>query len=91
MCGICRDRGNLGDLVMRVCADILQVPIVIITSLESFPYTTFVPDGAIVTSSVYLAFNAAAPGHYDATQSVGKCSNSYYFLNVSCLLPKSCS
>lgn len=36
--------GNLGDLVVRVCADVLHVPIVVITSLASFPYTTFLPD-----------------------------------------------
>ena len=30
--------GNLGDLVVRVCADVLHVPIVVITSLASFPY-----------------------------------------------------
>lgn len=33
--------GNLGDLVVRVCVDVLHVPIVVITSLTSFPYTTF--------------------------------------------------
>lgn len=34
--------GNLGDLVIRVCADMLQIPVVVITSLASFPYTSFV-------------------------------------------------
>ena len=60
--------GNLGDLVVRVCADVLHVPIVVITSLASFPYTTFLPDSVMVTTPLYLAYDATACGHYDATR-----------------------
>lgn len=60
--------GNLGDLVVRVCADVLHVPIVVITSLASFPYTTFLPDSVLVITPLYLAYDATACGHYDATR-----------------------
>ena len=64
--------GNLGDLVVRVCADLLQVPIVVITSLASFPYTTFLPDSVMVSTPLYLAYDATACGHYDATRKQGE-------------------
>ena len=60
--------GNLGDLVVRVCANVLHVPIVVITSLASFPYTTFLPDSVLVITPLYLAYDATACGHYDATR-----------------------
>ena len=64
--------GNLGDLVVRVCADVLQIPVVVITSLASFPYTSFVPADLIATTPLYLAFDATACGHYDATKKQGE-------------------
>ena len=51
-----------------VCAHVLYVPIVVIRSLASFPYTTFLPDSVMVTTAVYLAYDATARGHYAATR-----------------------
>ena len=71
-----RERGmfcsNLGDLVVRFCAEILKILIVVITSLASFPYTSFVPDGVMATTPLYIAYDATACGHYDATMKQGE-------------------
>ena len=62
----------MGNLVVRVCADLIQVPIVVITSLASFPYTTFLPDSVMVSTRLYLAYDATACRHYDATRKQGE-------------------
>ena len=49
-------------------SNVLHVPIVVITSLASFPYTTFLPDSVMVTTPLYLTYDATACGHYDATR-----------------------
>ena len=77
--------GEVGDLVMKVCSDILQIPILVITSMPRHSYVPFIPDEMVVTSTLYVAFNAFGPGHYDGTgpttlQEQGKF---YYGLNIS--------
>ena len=77
--------GEVGDLVMKVCSDILQIPILVITSMPRHSYVPFIPDEMVVTSTLYVAFNAFGPGHYDGTrpmilQEQGKL---YYGLNIS--------
>ena len=70
------DRGGI------VCADVLHVPIVVITSLASFPYTPFLPDSVMVTTPLYLAYDATACGHYDATRKlVGECGSLVGYLS----------
>ena len=51
-----------------VCADVLHVPVVVITSFAPFRYTTFLPDSVMVTTGLYLTYDATACGHYDATR-----------------------
>ena len=77
--------GEVGDLVMKVCYDILQIPILVITSMPRHSYVPFIPDEMVVTSTLYVAFNAFGPGHYYGTppttlQEQGKV---YYGLNIS--------
>lgn len=59
--------GDVGDLVIKVCSDILQTPIIIITSIHGAPYVPFIPDDAVTDEVLYLAYNAFGPGHYDGT------------------------
>ena len=48
--------GEVGDLVMKVCSDLLQIPL------------PFIPDQVVATSTLYAAFNAFGPDHYDRTR-----------------------
>ena len=36
--------GDVGDLVMKVCSDLLQIPILVVTSMPSGSYVPFIPD-----------------------------------------------
>ena len=58
---------EIGDLVMKVCCNVLKVSIIIITSSRSTPVVPFVPDSPLNTTPIYIAFHYYGPGHYDAT------------------------
>ena len=60
--------GDIGDLVIKVCSDFLQIPILVVTSINGSPYVPFIPDETVTTKPIYIAFNAYGPGHYDETQ-----------------------
>lgn len=59
--------GDVGDLVIKVCSDILQVPIIVVTSIVGSPYVPFMPDDAVINKPIYLAYQAFGAGHYDGT------------------------
>ena len=69
--------GEVGDLVMKVCSDLLQIPILVVTSMPSYSYVPFIPDQAVATSTLYVAFNAFGPGHYDGTRQVTRVLGKY--------------
>ena len=77
--------GEVGDLVMKVCSDILQIPILVITSMPRHSYVPLIPDEMVVTSTLYVAFNAFGPGHYDGTRptTLQEKGKFYYGLNPS--------
>ena len=60
--------GDIGDLVIKVCSDFPQIPIIVVTSINGSPYVPFIPDESVITKPIYIAFNAYGPGHYDGTQ-----------------------
>ena len=62
--------GDIGDLVIKVCSDFLQVPIIVVTSINGSPYVPFIPDEAVITKPIYIAFNTYGPGHYDGTRAI---------------------
>lgn len=65
--------GDVGDLVIKVCADILKVSIFIVTSLNGKPYVgPFVPDETFIEQSLYITYTAFGPGHYDCTMSIAR-------------------
>ena len=60
--------GDIGDLVIKICSDFLQIPILVVNSINGSPYVPFIPDEQVPTKAIYIAFNAYGPGHYDGTQ-----------------------
>ena len=56
---------NLGDAMLLGLSNVLRIPIVVFTSVESWPYFTIHPRTAPVDSRpILLAFLQAGPGHY---------------------------
>ena len=62
---------RLGDLVMKTCAQILQIPIMVITSSEAVTELPFVPDRFSSKESVFVALHYYGAGHYDSTKKAG--------------------
>ncbi len=58
---------NLADLCVKVCANVLGLPIVVITSYPSAPHFSVFPTEMIFSKPIYIAFNHTSPGHYDGT------------------------
>lgn len=67
----------LGDFVMKVCAEILRVPIMVVTSLTSLPYIPFLPSRPLSSTFIHVAYHYYGAGHYDATKphDLGKINN----------------
>ena len=59
---------DVGDLVIRVLADILSVPVLIISSSVDNPVKPILPENAVVPFPLYLALDDSSVGHYDATK-----------------------
>lgn len=59
---------DIGDLCIKVCANVLQVPIIVIPSLANVKFIPFLPSKFTSAYPVYIAYNHSAPGHYDATE-----------------------
>lgn len=62
--------GEVGDLVIKVCSDILRVPIMDITSIVGTPYLPFIPDESVTDQPLFIAFTASGAGHYDGTNKI---------------------
>ena len=59
--------GDVGDLVIKVCSDLLRIPIIVVTSLNGTPFVPFIPDDAVTDRAIYIGYTAFGPGHYDGT------------------------
>ena len=62
----------IGDLVMRVCAQFLRVPIMVVTSLNSLPCVPFLSSNPLSSKPIFVAYHYYGAGHYDATKPLGK-------------------
>lgn len=59
---------GIGDLLINLCADVLGLPIVLLTSLKDMDvYIQFPRRHQITSLPIYLCYNADGPGHYDGT------------------------
>lgn len=63
---------DIGDLCVKVCANLLQVPIIVVPSLPNVKFFPFLPTKFTSTTPIYVAYNHTGPGHYDGTK--GKCT-----------------
>ena len=61
---------EIGDLVIKVCGQLLKIPIIVVTSSENFHYAPFIPGRTLTSKCIYFAFHYYGAGHYDATRSV---------------------
>lgn len=61
----------IGDVVMRVCAQLLRVPIMVVTSLNSLPCVPFIPSNPLSSKPIFVAYHYYGAGHYDATTPLG--------------------
>ena len=61
---------EIGDLVMKVCCNVLKVSIIIITSSRSTPVVPFVLDNPLSTTPIYIAFHYWGADHHDATNQI---------------------
>ena len=57
----------VGDLVPRVCCDLLRVPITIFTPIQPQDETEFMPDRLLTNSPIFIVHHHYGAGHYDAT------------------------
>lgn len=59
---------ELGDFVMEVMADVLQCPVTIITAIPGMSTIPLIPSTTISSRTLYVAYDHANAGHYDATE-----------------------
>ena len=59
---------EIGDVVLRACCNILQIPIVLITSNQRVPFLSFKFDQSVTNEPIYLAYHYYGAGHFDATE-----------------------
>ncbi|XP_078346062.1 uncharacterized protein LOC144631498 isoform X2 [Oculina patagonica] len=61
---------DAGDIAVKVCSNILEIPIIVVTSYPQASYQSFVPPKMSSVDPLYVAFNHSPPGHYDATTEI---------------------
>ena len=59
---------EIGDVVLRVCCNILQIPIVLITSNQTVPYLSFTCEQSVTNEPIFLAYHYYGAGHFDVTE-----------------------
>ena len=59
---------ELGDLCAKACANVLKIPLVLITALPDVPSVPFIPKSFVTTSPIFIAYDHSGPGHYNATK-----------------------
>ncbi|KXJ14702.1 hypothetical protein AC249_AIPGENE5021 [Exaiptasia diaphana] len=57
---------SLGDAMPLAAANVLQMPLVILTSVVNWPLAIITPEMSLSNIPLYLAYNQDGGGHYDA-------------------------
>jgi len=61
---------DVGNTMVLAASNLLQIPIVVFTTMENFPVLSAVPSSSIIQDiNIYLAYNHIGAGHYDALSS----------------------
>ena len=79
--------------MIKVCSDVLCIPIIIISSSTEMNVVLFIPEDIQITVPIYIALK---PGHYDATDKIDGRLKIFYPLasegktgfNESCLIKR---
>ena len=73
--------GQMGNMTLLGLANVLRMSFIVFTSMEQFAVIPVSPRTSPITATaIYLAFNHAGPGHYDA---VSLCESSTTALEES--------
>lgn len=75
--------GEIGDLVIKVCSDILQVPILVVSSIPGCSYVPFIPPEQVMTNTLYIAYTSYGPGHYDSTSQISQLQGKKTCYNIA--------
>lgn len=62
--------GEVGNLVIKVCSDILRVSIMVVISIVGTPYLPLIPDESVTEQPLFIAFTALGAGHYDGMNKI---------------------
>jgi hypothetical protein len=65
---------ELGNSVLMALSNVLKCPVVIFTSIDTYPIIPLIPRQAPLSAiPIYVAFNQSGKGHYDAIASQIQC------------------
>ena len=59
---------DVGEIVVKVCAEILNMAIVVVTLMGGSPYILFLPTWFCCDNPLYLAYNISGLGYYNSTR-----------------------
>ena len=48
---------EIGDVVMKICANIVKIPIMVVTSNQSIPCIPFFPNDVLSSEPIYVAYH----------------------------------
>lgn len=64
---------ELGNSVLLAMTNVLRIPIIIYSSISSYPIIPLIPKEVPLSNDpIYVAFNQSGKGHYDAVSSISK-------------------
>ena len=66
---------SLGDAMPLAAANALQIPMVLITSVENWPLTIITPEVRVSNVPIYLAFTQDGGDHYDSLIEISECTS----------------
>ena len=59
---------EIGDIVLRACCNILQIPMVLITSNQTVLFLSFKCDQSVTNEPIFLTYHYYGAGHFAATE-----------------------
>ena len=59
---------DVGDIVVKVCSEILNMAIIVVTSMDTAPYIPFLPARFCCDTPLFVAYTSGGLGHYNSTK-----------------------